>query len=66
MYLFFFSGSESKRPSRLASLTGVLSNDWASWEEGEEPQIGLGFAVLILCGGGFSVFSGTDFWVGGL
>lgn len=46
MYLLFFPGSESKRPSRLASLTGVLSDDWASWEEGEEPRIGFGFAML--------------------
>ena len=60
---FFPAANRSVQAGLLTSLTGVLSDDWASWEEGEEPQIGLGLlCLLILCGGGFSVFLGADFW----
>ena len=64
MYLLFFgAANRSVQAGLLTSLTGVWSDDWASWEEGEEPQIGLGLlCLLILCGGGFSVFLGAVFW----
>ena len=46
MYLLFFPAANRRvRAGLLTSLTGVLPDDWASWEEGEEPRIGLGFAV---------------------
>lgn len=55
MYLLFFTAANrSVQAGLLTLLTGVLSDDWASWEEGEEPRVGLGFTVLTyLCGSGF-------------
>jgi hypothetical protein len=64
MYLFCSpAANRSVQAGLLTSLTGVLSDDWASWEEGKSLESGsVLLCLLIICGDGFSVFLSADFW----